>query len=493
MASEQLCTTGDIEQRNVTEIEVYRMGISTKKIKRNLIVSVTAQVISIFVSLLISLIVPKFISELEYSYWQSYVLYVSYVGILHFGLLDGIVLRYSEYDYDQLDKPRLRSQFQIMLTIISAFALIISITSIGFVGNNRVVCLFVAIGIITKNIYTYSSYTFQITNRISKYAILVISMRVFYGLLIVLFLLLRVQSFFWFCIADLASDLFGSVFASQYSKDLYLGKSISLHDAMEEFWINIHSGVMLMIANWSAGLVIGSAKMIVQWHWDELTFGKFSFSFSLSNLFLTFVSAISVVLFPSLKRMKREELPNVYDSIRNVVSPLLFVAMIFYFPTCVVLEHWLPRYTSSLVYLGGLLPIIIYTSKVSLLTNNYLKAYRKEKTMLLINVLSVASAALLFSIVAYVLNSLSLLITFVVIVIMGRSVASEIVVMKLINRRYFKDFVIEAVMTICFIVAASYFSLLMGFILYFCALAVYCFIYHKTLIKGISRYVKKKT
>ena len=33
--------------------------------------------------------------------------HVGYVGVLHFGLLDGIVLRYSQYDYDELDKPRI--------------------------------------------------------------------------------------------------------------------------------------------------------------------------------------------------------------------------------------------------------------------------------------------------------------------------------------------------------------------------------------------------
>ena len=35
-----------------------------------------------------------------------------------------------------------------------------------------------------------------------------------------------------------------------------------------------------MLANWSAMLIVGGAKMIIQWHWDELVFGKVSFAFS---------------------------------------------------------------------------------------------------------------------------------------------------------------------------------------------------------------------
>ena len=138
-------------------------------------------------------------------------------------------------------------------------------------------------------------------------------------------------------------------------------------------------------------LLIGSAKMIVQWRWDELVFGKVSFAFSVSNLFLAFVTAISVVLFPSLKRMNQEDLPAVYKKIRGAVSPLLFFAMLFYFPGCVILRAWLPRYAESLRYLGILLPIIVFASKVSLLTNNYLKAYRKENLMLKINVFSIVA------------------------------------------------------------------------------------------------------
>ena len=89
--------------------------ITNKKFATNVILSLIAQMISALVSFLLALIVPRFINELSYSYWQTYVLYVGYVGVLHFGLLDGLILRYSKYDYEELDKSRLRSQFIILL------------------------------------------------------------------------------------------------------------------------------------------------------------------------------------------------------------------------------------------------------------------------------------------------------------------------------------------------------------------------------------------
>ena len=92
--------------------------ITSKKLAKNLIFSVVAQIISVITSFVLGFVVPKFIDEYQYSYWQTYMLYVGYVGVLHFGLLDGIVLRYSQYDYNDLDKPRIRSQFQLLLGLL---------------------------------------------------------------------------------------------------------------------------------------------------------------------------------------------------------------------------------------------------------------------------------------------------------------------------------------------------------------------------------------
>ena len=88
---------------------------NTKQIKKNVSLSIVAQLVSFSVSLLLNLLLPKFVSEKDYSYWQTFLLYASYVPLLHFGFLDGLMLRYSQYDYDNLDKPIIRSQFKIFL------------------------------------------------------------------------------------------------------------------------------------------------------------------------------------------------------------------------------------------------------------------------------------------------------------------------------------------------------------------------------------------
>lgn len=462
--------------------------ITIDQIKKNVVISVFAQIISFVISFVMNLILPKFIDEFQYAYWQTYLLYVGYVGILHFGLLDGIVLRYAQYNYDELDKSRIRSQFYI-LAIISFFFSCLGVLGAYFWCDSNIkwIIIFTSIGIITRNIFNFVSYSLQMTNRIDKYAIMTIGYRLFYGALIFIFLIMGLNKFYYVCIIDLCSDIFGVIIGGVASRELLVGKGIAVAEAISEFRKNVSSGIILMAANWSSFLLTGSARLIIQWHWNELTFGLVSFSFSITNLFLTFIAAISVVLFPSLKRMDSEKMYELYGQIKELLDPFLVCIIIFYYPGCWMLEKWLPNYGSSLKFLGILLPIIIPMSKVSLLTNNYLKAFRQEKEMLVINMKSVILALFLFVISAYVFDNMILLLIFMVAVMEIRYVLCEREVMKKIGCYKYKDCIIEIVMMLLFVFSAMQNNKVCGMIIYFWAEMVYVIIYKERISKIILR------
>ena len=102
--------------------------------------------------------------------------------------------------------------------------------------------------------------------------------------------------------------------------------------------------------------------------------------------------------------------------------------------------------------------MIVYESRVTLLTNNYLKTYRKERLMLLINLVSVSVAFALYLVSAYVLDSLFVLLACLVAVVIVRSVVSEIVVMRIINRRRYAPFAVELAFIVMFIFAVVKFN-----------------------------------
>ena len=56
--------------------------ISKQKMASNVITVLLAQCISIVVSFILGLVVPKYIDEYQYAYWQTFILYFGYIGIV---------------------------------------------------------------------------------------------------------------------------------------------------------------------------------------------------------------------------------------------------------------------------------------------------------------------------------------------------------------------------------------------------------------------------
>ena len=73
------------------------------------------------------------------------------------------------------------------------------------------------------------------------------------------------------------------------------------------------------------------------------------------------------------------------------------------------------------------------------------------------------------------------LLACVVFVIMLNSVLSEICVLKTIHVKIIKEFIIEAVMTVAFILCASLLSRWIGFGVYCGLFAVYCAVNYKSI------------
>lgn len=465
--------------------------ISTKTVAKNVSIVLIVQVVYTIISFVIGFIVPKFISESTYSQWQVYMLYVNYSALFHFGVYDGFIIRYSQYDYEELDKELVRSQFyfiNLILDIIGGVLLIV----IGIVSQqNFVVILLIVLGIILKNVFRYSSYTFQTTNAISDYSISLLIERVGFVLIVILLLILRIDNFIYFCVADCVGNVVATIYGLIKRPNLFFGHLSNFKKMLREYWKNLSVGIFVTIATFSFSFLITGAKMIVQWFYDELIFGQVSFSVSIMNTFLAFISSASIVLLPSLKRMDADKLPLVYKNMRSILSVVLFVGIAFYFPAAWILGKWLPNYSTGIIYAGIILPSVIFSAKVNLLTNNYLKHYFKEKVLLVINISTMVAGFGLFYLSACVLNNIYLILYFMNILCMLNSIIAEIVVSKLIGQKLYFNFIEEIVLGVAFVVVLQLFSLWIAFAIYSCLLIIYLIIHRKTLIEMFANLKKR--
>ena len=174
------------------------------------------------------------------------------------------------------------------------------------------------------------------------------------------------------------------------------------------------------------------------------------------NFVLLFLGQVSMVLFPMLRQVDEKNQSKFYLGIRDALSLFLPLAFVAYIPLRFALGLWLPQYDDSLVFLGILLPICTFNGKMNLLCITYLKVFRKEKSLLYINLVSMVVSCIFAWIGAYVFNSILAVAVLLVLSIALRSFVSEVYVANIMKFNITKDIILETLM-VCVFMSASYF------------------------------------
>ena len=73
-------------------------------IKTGMLKVLIANVVNLIIGLLSSFILPKFLSINSYAEIKTFQLYVSYIGLLHFGYVDALYLLYGGQEINKIDK-----------------------------------------------------------------------------------------------------------------------------------------------------------------------------------------------------------------------------------------------------------------------------------------------------------------------------------------------------------------------------------------------------
>ncbi|MFD2306494.1 lipopolysaccharide biosynthesis protein [Enterococcus termitis] len=436
------------------------MNEKAKSVIKNLYYTVAANFATLGISVLLNLFVPKLLGVREYSYWQLYVFYSSYVGFFHLGWIDGIYLKIGGEEYDQLDKRNLGSQFWYLAFFETIVSSVVILWAFFFLppSNKTLILILTAVVSLITIAKTFILFIFQSTNRIKEYAQLSRTDRYLYVVFIGVYLLMGGRNFFWLISMDILSRLIMTIWGMYRIKDMLSVKLIRLKNVLPEIIDNINIGSKLMISSIASMLIIGTIRFFVEKKWTIETFGKLSFTLSISNMFLTFVNAVGVVMFPLLRRTNQEKLPTLFVTLRNLFVPITYAILLFYVPAKYVLAIWLPDYAESLKFMGILFPIIIYEGRMSLLINTYLKALRKEKTILFVNVSTLSLSLILSIIIIFVFGNLTWAVGLILISLAFRCNFAELFLCKSMNIRVVQSMVLETLLTVLFILSNLFFG-----------------------------------
>lgn len=440
-----------------------------------------ANAISLIVSVLTTLLIPKFLGANieQYGYYQIYLFYTGYIGFFHLGWSDGIYLRFGGQHYEDLDKPIFSSQFWL-LTLFEGFistGIIISGIYMGKNSDELFVFVVVAVNVFLLLPRVQLSYYLQATNRIKEYALITASARFLFGVSVVaIFVFQKIPDYRWFVYSSIIGEIVALLLSMWFCRDIVKTKPIQIKAGLGEAWTNISVGITLMLANIASLLVVGIARWGIQMVWDVETYGKISFTLTVSNLFLTFIGAISLVLFPTLRRISPDKLQSVYCSLRGGLMIPILASLILYYPILSILSKWLPQYAGSMRYMAIMFPLCIFSCRMNMLVQTYMRVLRMEKVIMLVNITGVILASVSTFVFTFLMKSMTLTMVSIMLNEMIRCVLAEICLTKRIGLSVQKDLLFELAMTTLFVVSSWCIGGWMGTAAYTIGYALYLFL-----------------
>lgn len=451
---------------------------------KNVSYSFLANIISMIISVMMILLLPKLMDVRNYSIWQLYIFYTSYLGFFHFGWLDGIYLRYGGYEFAKLNKRKFSSQ----LYAICLFEIVITIILLVYVYYNFVdilqkeVLIFSSLLLMPIILYTFSSFILQITNKIKEYAKLILFERICFVSLIIVYFFLGYRNYLGLFYIDLISKIAAMIFGIYIIKSILVFSLDKITDILNEIFENISVGSKLLFANIASMLILGIIRFGISEQWNIETFGKVSLALSIANFLMVFINAVSVVLFPMLKRIDDNELKNIFIKIDNILTILLLGGLLVYYPLKALLAWWLPQYNESLHYVAILFPLCFFESKVVLLFNTYLKALRKELLLLKINISTVIFSIILTVIFVFYLHNIELTVLSILLLFFYKYLISKLCLLK--ELQFKKNFAELFLIMFFIIMNLLKMDLLIAFALYSSIYIIYLFI-NKSALKEI--------
>ena len=428
-----------------------------KKVKQNFIFAFTAQAISLIVSCSTNLVLPKVLSVSEYSYWQLFLFYCTYVPCLALGLNDGIYLRYGGMYRHELDQDAVKSQLIVGMIYQLLLGMLVNLI---FILNSHSTQRRILFGLVLSYYLFYTGHNFlgfifQAINETNIYSKSIIIVRIIFFISQILLMMLNIRNVDYYITFYIISICIAFLYLLWLFRPELMTGTFSLSKGINESWLSIRVGISLMFANICSLLILGVCRQIIDVRWGLIAFGKVSFSLTLMNFALTFITQIGLVLFPALRRLSADRLTQYYDKLNRGLFYLLPLMYVAYLPLGFLLKEWLPKYTVSINYLATVLPICYFDSKMNLIGNTFFKVLNKQVLLLKINVITIFLSLLIGLVAAYIFSSMYAVIIGMVIAIMFRNVLADLLLSKELSVNVLPFEILDIVLAVLFVLIAN--------------------------------------
>lgn len=423
-----------------------------------------SQLVVLASGLIKALVVPIVLGVSDFGYWQIYVFYTAYVGVFTLGHNDGIYLKYGGCRFEELPFATLRASNVMHVLLLTLGAAGVAVGAMLSTDPFREMVFFaVAVNILVLGATSNISLSLQAVNRMKGFAFLNAADKIFFTIALVALFDPGLRTF-WFLIAvDLVGKTVVLAALLLRYRQFYAGRFAGMAVALTEFRDNLRSGIQLMVANLSGMLVLGIGRIIIEYFGTIDSYSHYAFATTLANVVLMSVTAMSVVIYPSIKRQKEENYLDKFEKTNAAYSAFSIIIMTSYFASAAFILFFATGYAPVIEFLNVVFVITVLQGKMQLVNNTFYKALRLEGAMLRANLVSLLIATGLSALCYMFTQSLISIAYATLLTMLLRVYASEIFLRRHMAGLWSNGPLIETAMLVGFLTLTTFASPIAGF------------------------------
>ena len=324
--------------------------------------------------LISSLTLPKILRFEDYAQFQSFLLCLSYIAVLHLGFPIGLGIKYAGRRVEELNREQYKSEFVLQLLIPSFFTIVGICISI-FTRN--IMALYVSLMILLYCFLGGFMYIVQAWEKYDLYALFHIVLSAgSLALPIIYFAVVRKLSgsvCIWSYLLVYAVMMFVGV---RYNIELVKHTKVKKIFSKENFETE-KVGLSFLLGNYINTLLHSIDKQFVQWFCVVQEFAYYSFALTMQSTMTIFITAVSQPLFPYLASGKLQSKEQ-YAYIKRLLLIMGSASGLAYFACSFVVKFWIPNYIKSLTVIRIYFAVF---PAMAVINGLYLNLYKIKKMM----------------------------------------------------------------------------------------------------------------
>jgi O-antigen/teichoic acid export membrane protein len=387
-------------------------GTAPQSSSRSLAVLGLGSFVNAACGVVLTFVLPRVTSIDTFGYWRAFLLYAGYAGIVHFGLVDGALVRWSVRD-DASKQLRFRDAGAMLVLQHTLFALIgipLVTTTLGGHANTSILVVAFCIYALLSNLSALWQSHFQGQFRFNAVAFAGAGPNLFFALS------LPILYHWGFTLRVLLTGYLIAVAATVAVLTIVGWPALRGEEqkilAGRSHIVRIGLGVMsvgwpIVLANFAYGLMQSADRMTVQLTRPIQDFAIYSLAQSMIFVPVNIIAAITRVAFSHFARQPGSERRMTYTRITNTMVLLWFVLLPYFFVASWLIHRYIPKYIGGLPAGMILLLSVLFLGLISVVQANSFTLHGRQREYFVGSLVAVGVAFVTAWIGSRQLNSLA--------------------------------------------------------------------------------------